>query len=257
MKKSVYILLIIPLLFTACAKDAPDSGSFDDFMEEWGLSVYSLNVCTSVQDAVKYPEPWTAEVAATFVIPDETVHSMSTCGLLETLLEHPTNRMLGPWCTICSSLSYPGVTNFNQVLQGNKVAIELFKRSDCASVLASKYLDFIKNKKEISGQIKYFEMLLSSDMCMGTLSETEKIQLIAMALERTKYDEERVNETCHIMIAIMQSCDYAPFCEEVSPKLQETTFGYTLSEDAYSNLVGSYTDLIIRYAKQFLNDLKL
>ena len=247
MKKTIYFLLLIQLIFTACFQDSQnESDSFELFLDKWRLrNLSNEEKCTSVSDKVKYPDPFTEEISKTFEIPNETINMMSTCGLLETLLDCPPRRMLGPWCSTCSNIYYPGVSNFNKSLLQIKEAIELFKREDCFSVLASKYLAIIKEKKEHNGQIAYFEMVLASDMCMLKLDLNEKIQLMAMAFEKVKNKSPNihVSETYHIMIAIMRVCNYSPFMNEVNANLVETAFGYNLND--YD---------ILKYAKNFLNE---
>ena len=260
MKKSVYFILIAQMTLAACLKDSSDS--FDAFLEEWDLlNISQNNYCKTVSDAYEYPEMWTLEEAEKFqMLPAETFSSMSTCGLLETLLIHP-NNIFGPWCIFCSGIfNTPGVTSFNMKHRASKVAVELFNRDDCFSVMSSKYLNIIKiNKKQKLKEIDYFEMLLASDMFMEALNEKEKVQLMAMALER-KFDKNLpegqnpsedelvyfLSVTPHIMIAIMKAFDYAPFMSEVGVSLKESLWGYHNLNDHD----------IIEYAKNFLNEHK-
>ena len=256
MKKSALFVFSMLLSLASCSKDA----SFESFLEEWDmLKPYTISVCPSVTDAFTYPEPWTVEESEKFaMLPIETFRSMSTCGLLETLLEHPSYRLHGPWCPVCSNLSAPGVYNFNYGLSSNKIAVEMFGRDDCFPVLSSKYLSIIKNKKNNS-QTDYLEMLLASDLCMESFSEKEKVLLMAMALER-KFDknlpkgqnptEEELwyflSVTPHIMIAIMKEFNYAPFMSKYGTNLVDGLRGYCNLNDHD----------IIEYAKQFLNEQK-
>ena len=245
MNKLMYLVLIMQMLFfTACSKN--NSLDFETYLEKWDLVIYQ-NVCTSITDAIKLPENWNKEDLDNFAnLPAETFYSMSTCGLLETLLDHPTNRMNGPWCMTCSDSNLPGVTMFNDKLRTDKVAIEFFGRNDCFSVLASKYLLIIGDKRELDAQIQYFEMLLSSDMCMLAMNKNEKVKLMAMALERGKGKTEFLRSSAYIMIATMKAFNYPPFMNEVNANLIESTSGY-------SNL-NDYN--ILKYAKDFLNEQK-
>jgi hypothetical protein len=243
------------LLFAACSDNLlnnelssfNDAGSYEAFLEKWDVLNSYKNACTSVTDAFLFPENWTEEDLTAFDnLPEERFRLMSTCGLLKTLLEHPTNRMTGTWCVYCSDSKLQGVTNFNNSLQINRAAMELFERDDCFPVLASNYLTLIKEKREINSQIRYFEMLLASDMCMSALSKAEKVLLMAMALEKKGSDKEFLTSAPYIMTSIMRTCNYAPFMKDVSPNLVEYTLGYSNIND-YD---------IIRYAKQFLNEQK-
>jgi len=256
MKKAIYYLLMIQLMLSACLKNEE---SFDSFMADWeSLQIYQ-NVCPSVTDAVEYPEPWIPEIWNTFEISGETINAMSTCGLLETWLNHPAyNNSWSPYCTHCSDMSRPAFLSFNMGVSRNEVSSEFFKRRDCVPVLAFKYLTFIKAKSKPSGRQRCFEFLLASDMSMSVSNEMEKIQFMAMALEKMKYEKKEVNGACHIMVAIMLSCNYAPFVEEIGPKIEDSNFGYTFRNlEAgiyYSGFQDYHAKIIIEYAKQFLNE---
>ena len=226
MKKLIYSVLIVQILFfTACSNnDSQDVAEasvtidFETFLEEWDLVTFYQNICTSITDAFKFPEPWTKEETENFAnLPAEIFYSMSTCGLLETLLDHPFNRVFGPWCATCSNSSLPGVTMFSDKVRRDKVAIELFGRDDCFSVLASKYLIIIGDERGTDSQIQYFEMLMASDMCMLAMNKNEKIKLMAMALERGMGKTEFLENSSYIMIAIMKSFNYPPFMNKVNP----------------------------------------
>jgi hypothetical protein len=220
--------------------DSQDT-SFDAFLVDWGLQNTHQAICESVTDAIVYPAPWTEKIAETFIISDETIHAMSTCGLLKTWWDYPL-RLLGPWCTSCSNSKLHGVSSFNNSLHTDIVAMELFKREDCVTVLMNKYLSVIRENKEPTNPQVSFEMLLASDMCMSILNEKEKIQLMAIALKNAK----RSTETRHIMAAIMKACAYEPFLNDVGTNWEESTYGYEIC----------FTDTVEKYAKQYLNEQK-
>lgn len=256
MKKTVYYLFIGLWMLTAC------DASFDDFLDEWDLSKDYQNRCPKISDAVEYPESWRPiSPVETFEFPDETIRSMSTCGLLETWLNQPYRNALGPWCVHCSYLYYTGFYSFNVGLSMDKTSVELFERNDCAVVLINKYLSFIKAKEKPSGRLQSFELLLASDKSMSVLSKKEKSQVMAIALKKIGYEKKQVNETCHIIVAIMLTCDYTPFCEDIGSKLEDTTYGYTFN-NTDSQVFGTgfssdyHADIIVKYAKQFLNEQK-
>ena len=274
MKKSNnFILIIIFTIFlNACSvnldnssSDLDNSQDFNAFFNELLLELELTyhNVCTNVEDAINRPEPWNVDVANNFTISDETIHSMSTCGLLDTYLTFP---------------SYPdpnggdfynsAISQFNSNLRENKVALELFERSDFFPVLASKFLTLIKkNQKDIgSGQIEDLEWFLSSDLCLSLLDEKGKNQIMAMALaneetDRNKYIIPCLSKTYQVMIAIMLWCNYDPFIKEVGPRIREGAVGYYLMkpEDEMTGNCLSYPDaeLILKYAKNFLYNQNL
>ena len=267
MKKSINFILSIALVIAihACSTNMDDS--FDDFLKEWELSYQ--NVCSSVTDAVKVPEPWNVDVARTFVIPDETIRAMSTCGLLDTYLMFPSTPDPNG-----GNFYNPAITEFNANLRENKVAIELFERSDCFPVLAAKYLKCIKEIKPPDSKygpydriwkvVDFLEWLLLSDMCMTVLDEKKKNQLMAMALvfkEKSIANGQFWLESYNLMISIMISCNYKPFVTEVGPRIREGAGGYYLIDSDngkfQSNaLSASHVELILKHAKQFLNEQK-
>ena len=259
MKQSINFVssIILALALNACSSDMDNS---EDFGFDKILATYQ-NVCPSETDAVMYSE--NVDANGTFVIPDETIRSMSTCGLLVTYLNNPVFLP-----ETISNMYAPSVTIFNHRLREKKVAVELFTRGDFFPVLASKYLSIIKVTEydghslvSSNGQFN-LQWLLASDMCMSAMSEKEKIQLMAMALERTKYAIGIENMyPCLIMIAIMKSCKYAPFMEDIEPRLGEVLCGYAMREPdgtiPLHALNSHERDIIIKYAKQFLNEQKI
>jgi len=245
MYKLVFASMIMLAILSACSKENISFGKFLDDQES--ICLFSKDACTTATDAYIFPKNWTGEDISNFEkLPEETFSSMSTCGLVITLLEHPKNRMLGPFGMEFSDSSLPGVTMFNNYVRNNKVTSELFQRDDCFSLLASRYQIVIEENREISGQILYLEMLLSSDMCMSVMNKKEKYLLMEMALQRKEHKNSRSSCTPHIMISIMRSCNYKPFIDDVYPKLVEGTWGYS-NLDSFD---------IKKYAKQFLNDRK-
>ena len=272
MKTSINFILSIILVLSACSTDTDD---FNDFLAKWGITDQYQNVCPSVTDAVMCPEPRTADGDRSVVITDETIRSMSTCGLLVTMLEFPI------YFAPISDFYYPSVIQFNSKLRDDKVAVELFERSDCFPVFAAKYIALIKENKEHpmknesrpgtgiyigSAPTRYIEMLLASDLCMSVLNKKEINQIMKMALsneeiERDKYDKNYLSQTYQLMIAIMLWCNYSPFIEEVGPRIREGSVGYYLIEPNGNMLCNcllySHVVLILKYAKEFLNEQKL
>jgi hypothetical protein len=205
-------------------------------------------ICRSVPDAVQYPSPWTKETEDTFVIPDATIQSMSTCGLLDSWLNHPL-RLLGPWCTECSSLEIQGVTRFNDMLANDKIAVELLGRSDYMPVLAAKYMSVIAQKEEKTGRIQCFEMFLANDACISAMDGDERRRFLVMALKMIEKEKEHANETRHIMVGIMKAYNYTPFLEETTSEKYHNGFdewleGYNICR----------FDVVEKYARQFLNE---
>lgn len=250
MKKVFSIMFFLAM---ACSQND------DSFSIERNWKNTYQGICGPTPDAVRYPEPWTKEVMETFIIPAETIRTMSSCGLLETCLANP-DCLMGPWNTISSDLNFPGISAFNSTVRNNKVVAELLKRNDCFTVLTAKYQFIIEQKTEKSGKEQYFEMFLASDACMSVLSNEERIQFMNMALEMIERDKTLIIETRHILVAVMKSFNYMPFLVEAE-KNQYAVFSFAdKSRNGFSEWLKGYDicsyDVVEKYAKRFLNELK-
>ena len=239
MKKSVLYVLAFLLALSSCSKD-PDV--FEEYFEEWDITI-------SYQDVSK----------------------SKTYKLLEKLLDHLSENLFSPRQPVHSSYIHTITsTELNNYLRNNKEAAVFFNREDCASVLISTYLPFLKAKGNLY-DLFYLELVLTSDMFMYKMNTTEKVQLMILAMERNK--EEYLLEFT-IMISIMLSSNYPSFVEEVKPMLIEGTpciyflksndYNVTFVDgdfitEGYISTPGrdvQATDLITGYARQFINDNK-
>jgi len=261
------LLALLMVLLVMCSKrteEEPFDEELDAFLKEWDLAFYYQNTCRKVNDAVKVSVTFGEPFKITEVdISDKAIAKMSTCGLLETMLISRLVSVLGPWMG-GSQLYVPGITIFNSTLQSHPVALEFFSRSDCFPVMASRFLIFIKEGPTYPPtQLPNFAMIAASDISMELLSRNEKVQLMAIAVKTLEkwisvlWVSGR-NELGQLMIAIMQSCHYAPFMEDVGARLFETTYGYSfyLQDGIYYEGLESppHLDIILEYAMQFLNE---
>ena len=254
MRKIIYLTLITHLLFTACSKKPQNEPerfefdhfeSFDAFVDYWKLRPY-LNACPTVTDAFTFPD---ATLLSPVTIPDEMARSMSAYGLLETLFSHP-RAIFGPWFFATGSSLNGRFARFNDSLRVSNVAVELFKRADCFSALASAYLNAIKEPEKNSLH-NYLEILIASDMSMLALNEREKILAVAMAFERNKLEDildiAGIDDTWEILVNIMQSLNYQPFMREFKEGWEDFAWGY---------VIFPHEKKVISYIKQFLNEYK-
>ncbi|SFK46215.1 hypothetical protein SAMN05216357_102252 [Porphyromonadaceae bacterium KH3CP3RA] len=264
MKKLLYISYLA-LVFAGCSQDDDLSSVTRD---DWNAikSRYGTyqQRCGSVSDGIQYPANWTIKDAEAFVVSDETIRSMSTCGLLDTYLTHP-ERVLGPWCEVCSYSLHPGVTEFNNMVNNDKILKEIFGRNNCVEVLASRYLSMIEQGEEVIGRKKCLEMIIASDACISLLKEEERVQFMMMALKMMNREKKLLKEPRHILVAIMKAGNYTPFLTEASKDGKYSAFKTEdgvgdpqrngLSENTWGYDICVY-DVVEKYAKRFLNDLK-
>jgi hypothetical protein len=255
MKKIIYIFFII-FLFIGCSNDIPINDKLNELWNEIKSKYIAYQqICADISNVVQYPSPWTKEAEETFIIPDETICSMNSCELIETWLTHP-DRVLGPWCVLCSNLSYPGVTYFNNRVFNDRVLKELFERNDYVSILTARYLSVIEQNNENLKIVECLEMLLASDICMSALTDDEQLQLLIMALKKIENDKAHGKTTRHIMVAVMIAYNYTPFINEknnyympYSVKSEKNGF----NEDTFGYVICDF-DVVEQYAKQFLNE---
>ena len=253
MKKSVLYLFATIFAFGSCSmnnndESFDDSEIFEEYFEEWGITIPYRDVSKS-----------------------ETYH------LLENLIDDIQDNLFFSLPMYSSYTRIYSPTEFNDSLRSNKAAAALFEREDCVFVFISTYLTSIKANKyltvdfpnctgcETVGPINSlfhfrFEWVLSSEIFLSKMNKTETVQLIALVLERIKY-EKRSPYPFSILISIMLLNNYTPFVEDVKPTIMELNLcRYGLkSTEGYITMPGvddQASDLIVGYAKQFINDNK-
>ena len=242
MKRTALYVLAILLALSSCSSedDFNDYEIFEEHFEEWGITVPYFDVSQS--ETYKY---------------------------LEALIDYVDKNQIYTINFPTSNLNYPSVTKFNEFLRNSKEAADFFKRRDCVSVLLSAYLINLKTVRGYGDNynFKFFlEFVLSSDMCISKMNETEKVQLMVLALESDKIimmgidgiDVEFTVKNWNIMISIMLSSNYTPFINDIKPMLREAAMGatYWLETNGGSLMPNQINDMIIGYAKQFINDNK-
>jgi len=259
MKKSVLYVLILFLALNSCSMDDLSDDLTDDFNDS---------------DIIKeYFKDWD------ITIPYQDVSETKTFQLLDALIEHIDKNQIFILFFPSSDLFYPSVTKFNEHIWNNKEAAALFEREDCAFVLISTYQKYLKMKRFNvvddgcvleNKWLNFFDYVLTSEMCMSKFNINEKVQLMVLALEKSKYGFLNVSQDGHyvtitnfrdysIMFSIMLSSNYDPFVSKVKPMLFEfssgASYGLLTSDGTY--LTGKkYNDFITGYAKQFINKYK-
>jgi len=250
-KSALYVLAIL-LALSSCSNDAE---IFEECFEEWGIT-----------------------------IPYQDVSKSKTYKSMVALLDH-LDKTLDHRHNLPSHSSYANFhtfTQFNSHLNNDEKAATFIEREDCISVLRSAYIAAIKDTKyNLELCPLFFEWLLASDVFIAKLDVTEKNQIMVLALEGVKV-KYRGNYFMHfsIMTSIMLSSNYTPFVEDVynpNPWIRDAAFRVLLGnhsmvekEDGYylvpsdpqptdtnTDLFLEYAkqaDLIIKYAKQFINE---
>ena len=205
-----------------CKKDYSSDFEFED---NYIAIVDELNgsyrECISPKDAVVYPEPWTQEVAATFTIPQATIENMSTCGLIQTFLNHPS-AILGPWCNYCSGGD--GIIYFNSIITLNPVPVELLTRDDAFDLLLLRYINMMKELEgkdlEIvnTGLADNIAMILASDNIRLSLTKQQAEKLLVVSLRISETFEKKcgviLGHNAHIMVSALISLQYEAFLND-------------------------------------------
>ena len=218
---TIALCLAVATLY-GCKKDYSSDFEFED---NYIAIVDELNgsyrECISPKDAVVYPEPWTQEVAATFTIPQATIENMSTCGLIQTFLNHPS-AILGPWCNYCSGGD--GIIYFNSIITLNPVPAELLTRDDAFDLLL-------------------FRLSL-------TKQQAEKLLVVSLKISETSEKKWGyfLNANTHIMVSALISLQYEAFLNDscfASGSLKTDLWGYRICHDT--------PGLIVKYVRDYLN----
>jgi hypothetical protein len=242
------------LIISSCSKD----DSFEIFnlrkfqeKREW-LNLHGGEICVSKTDAFLRPEGSSQrDDLNDYEISDETIHSMSTCGILETLLDWRPKYIQGAWCPLCN----PEVTQLDNSMTRDKVGIEFFKRNDYFDVVSSQYQIKLKNNQETADKTSYFEIILATDMSMSALKKNEKVMLLFLSVEKVSTYQDYSDYTpFYIMVSVMKVCKYPPFMKEINPDINEWMQRYY---DPFTSTYILPNKKIYSYAKQFLTDLKI
>ena len=253
---TIALCLAVATLY-GCKKDYSSDFEFED---NYIAIVDELNgsyrECISPKDAVVYPEPWTQEVAATFTIPQATIENMSTCGLIQTFLNHPS-AILGPWCNYCSGGD--GIIYFNSIITLNPVPVELLTRDDAFDLLLLRYINMMeellkenKPEKVSTWLADNIAMILASDNIRLSLTKQQAEKLLVVSLKISETSEKKwgcfLNANTHIMVSALISLQYEAFLNDscfASGSLKTDLWGYRICHDT--------PGLIVKYVRDYLN----
>ncbi len=253
---TIALCLALATLYS-CKKDYSSDFEFDD---NYIAIVDELNdsyrECISPKDAVVYPEPWTQEVAATFTIPQATIENMSTCGLIQTFLNHPS-AILGPWCNYCSGGD--GIIYFNSIITLNPVPVELLTRDDAFDLLLLRYINMMEELLKENDPEKVstlladnIAMILASDNIRLSLTKQQAEKLLVVSLKISETSEKKwgyfLNANTHIMVSALISLQYEAFLNDscfASGSLKTDLWGYRICHDT--------PGLIVKYVRDYLN----
>jgi len=267
MKKSVLFVLAIVLALCTCT---PNGGSDDPNIPE-ETSELPIEEPEDPEDPEifdDYFEEYFGNWDYQAVFETETYH------LLEAVIDYIDEN----W-TRLFNWNDKSITRFNKYFRNSEEAVILFEREDCVYVLISTYLHSIKTERYLlkdddlwvgSKWFTFLETILFCDMLMDEMNLTEKIQLMVLALERSKYELTRPM-TFNIMISIMLSSNYSPFINDIKPLLHETVTGLayylvtspdcvppSIAPPPHCRVMDNNKEhnLIKRYANHFINDNK-
>ena len=251
---TVALCLAVAALYS-CKKDYSSDFEFED---NYIAIVDELNSsgkeCISPKDAVVYPEPWTKEVADTFTIPQATIENMSTCGLIQTFLNHPA-AILGPWCNYCSGGD--GIRYFHATINQNPASAELLTRDDAFDLLLFRYINMMKELegKDLEivnpGLANNIAMILASDNIRLSLTKQQAEKLLVVSLRISETSEKKwgyfLIANTHIMLSALISLQYEAFLNDPcfsSGSLKTDPWGYKICHDN--------PGLIVKYVRDYL-----
>ena len=91
--KNTLILLICLTLVIGLNMNCRQEGVKDDLIIPKANNIINFYnqqpnfACSSPDDAIFYPSPWTKETSNSFIIPAAKLESISTCGLIQTFFK--------------------------------------------------------------------------------------------------------------------------------------------------------------------------
>lgn len=186
-------------------------------------------------DAYEFPvrpemEDWKTfgthdEMTSACQIPDSTLRTMSTKGLVETVLNYPL---------LVDTFAYNALqTGFDAVKSQFNGIPELLSREDAATEILAKYrsLDIAgiegKGTSEISeyilGTVAFTEILLAQDTIIDKMDNNEQATLVSEAIQKNNikqqfpeiYGLSGREYTTWIMSRVMRHEDFVPFIQEL------------------------------------------
>ena len=244
MKKSVLYILVIIFVFSSCSSNDEIIVSSNESIDYSGSDILS-NIFSEWGITIHYQD----------------VYKSQTYRLLQNLIDYLDKNQISTITFPSNDMNYPSVTMFNEFINCSKEATALFQSDDCVSVLISTYLNDIMTEREKPAdnlRFSFLELILSSDMCMSKMNTQDNYQLMALALERVKCEFPKPY-VVNITVSIMLSNAFAPFIDDVKPMLRESNMGVVYVLESYNGQAMSFEqvhDLIIGYARQFLNNNK-
>ncbi len=243
-KLLIFLFILSTLILCQCTKDSE-------------LIITNGNCLPDVKDKYAYPirpgmEEWKSlksveEIYQACQLPDNVLKSTSTLGLVRSFLDVPFSLNSQ---YIVSSAS-PLATWYNIYSKFNSIQ-EVINRNDAAKALVLYYdgISFkclksmtIENRMTFSAQITALEYLFTKQMIICQLNEMQKVELVALLLEKYKqlqknsYDGMYVSGTLSAMAWIMYDMQYTPvvdYYNKVPPIGRLTEQGYVLAEDINS-----------------------
>lgn len=222
-RKLINILFL--LLLISCSKD-------EDEIQQSNWNPFNIT------DAYKYPilpgtDEWkkfgsTAEMVEACQIPAEILKSISTEGLLESLLNYPfvTDYIFSDILQIA----------FNNIKNENKGFAELYSRNDVFKVVTERYKSMSLDKGKIyppyflgepsANQIAFqtYEFFIFQDEFLVGLNENQQSEVFNLVYEKLqKKIEHNFSEyskllSCAILGKIMYRNNYIPFVEICTEK---------------------------------------
>jgi len=223
---------------------------------------------TSASDAYEYPikpgtEEWKVfethdDMLKACQIPESTLKSMSTKGLIETVLEYPL---------------YGDIMAYNSIQQGFEAVAsrfdglsELLNRKDAGVELLAKYRNMnpaaieadwsLVQKGSYAMSIGNIEILLAQDFILSNFTETQLLELIQVTHERYLVKQQlaeiygQTGQECSVWLMgkALQQVNYLPFEKQIH---QDATIQNFLGSGSYAT--DTVSNEIVSNAEQFLS----
>jgi len=266
MNKAFYNLTIpfLCLLFCQCSNNELAENNKNGNTNTGKLVINTSNVLPDVEDKYTYPivpgtDEWAAlsstdEVYRVSQLPDSVLHSISTFGLIRSILDIPALDGFY-WA---SSNSSPVGTVYQILANYNNLA-ELYKRKDRADALLTYYevvnidnltLQDVVEQRRVAVQLTTLEVLFTKPEILSLFDFEQKQQLVALLLshyEQVKQLQISIpNETLTTTAWILYDAGYEPLVHYYGSDLKAEWF----------NVLDNQKEDIIAFANNFIHTSK-
>ncbi|MDR0605833.1 MAG: hypothetical protein LBG80_16185 [Bacteroidales bacterium] len=189
------------------------------------------------------------EMIAACQVPENILNEMSTQAIIQAIWEYPF--------VLVVLHRYHYQADFDGTFSGNNAYNALTKRNDAGTALLERLKATNPLMPLIEGEPKFLEILISQDVFLSQLDETQKKAVIIMTLENDKLRQDcgesnNNRATAWLLIGkLLKNAAYEPFIEEMNNNEQLQSFIENLWHTYFPDY-GYIPQLIVSFANEYI-----